>query len=522
MLLTAELLLNYQRCNRRAFLDVHGDRALRDEISDYLLKLIQDSADNQQAVLNNLEIPYQRPEFPARNWEAGAAATVEMMAAGVECIYQGVLLAEENGMTFVSRPDLLLKQPGLSKFGDWLYSPVEIKLSKRSKSEYQVVVAYHMKVLAAVQESWSESVQLFLKDKEPSDIDLWEVYPRMEEVLESCIRELQSPTAPEVFISRNRCALCQWYTDCYSIAKSVNHLSLLPGVTQVRYNELTHLNITDLATLAVTEPKILDNSAGFGPEMARRLVRQAQSSLHDKALPTEAFPQGRSTEHLLRTELSDSPIEIYFDIESEPSLELIYLHGVLVVDRINKTEEFHALLAETPEGEERVWQEFLDLVWRYPAAPIYHFCPYEVQTVNKLAKQYGTDRSLVEPLMSRFVDLHERVTRLVVLPVEGYALKAIAKWMGFAWRDERANGAQSIYWYAQWLATGDREYLESIVIYNEDDCRATHLMKNWLAEFLSQYGMAIEPMSRVAIEAKSTETKSTEATAVSAHVESFC
>ena len=35
------------------------------------------------------------------------------------------------------------------------------------------------------------------------------------------------------------------------------------------------------------------------------------------------------------------------------------------------------------------------------------------------------------------------------------ALKAIARWMGFDWRDERANGAQSIYWYAQWLATGE-------------------------------------------------------------------
>ncbi len=489
MLLTAELLLNYQRCNRRAFLDVHGDKSLRDETSDYVIKLIQDSTENQKAILNGLDMPHQRPQFASRDWQAGAEATIAMMAEGVECIYQGVLLTEENGITLVSRPDLLLKQPGLSKFGDWLYSPVEIKLSKRSKAEYQVVVAYHMKVLAAVQEAWSETVQIFLKDKEPSDIDLWEVYPKMEEVLQDCIAELYMPTPPEVFISRNRCALCQWYTHCYDLAKSTNHLSLLPGVTQVRYNELVNLEITDLTMLANTDPKLLDNAPGFGSSMARRLVRQAQSSLNDKALPTEAFPEGRSIEHLLRTELADSPIELYFDIESEPSLELIYLHGVLVVDRVNQTEEFHALLAETPEGEARVWQEFLDLVWRYPTAPIYHFCPYEVQTVNKLAKQYETDRSLVDPLMSRFVDLHERVTRLVVLPVEGYALKAIAKWMGFAWRDERANGAQSIYWYAQWLATGDREYLDSIVIYNEDDCRATHCMKDWLAAFLSEHGV---------------------------------
>lgn len=485
MLLTAEILLNYQRCNRRAFLDVHGDTMLRDETSDYVIKLIQDSAENQKSVLGGLQCVYHRPDYPARDWEAGAQATIDLMAQGVDCIYQGILLTEENGITLLSRPDLLIKQPGCSRFGDWLYSPVEIKLSKRSKSEYQVVAAYHMKVLAAVQEAWSESVQLFLKDKGAAEIDLWEVYPRMEEVLEHCIQELQAPTPPEVFISRNRCSLCHWYSDCYKIAKSSEHLSLLPGVTQTRYNELLNFKITDLATLSKTDPKLLDNAPGFGPETAKRLIRQAQSSLNNVALPTEAFPLDRSVEHLLRTELSDSPIELYFDIESEPSLELIYLHGVLVVDRDAKTETFHALLAESPEGEARVWQEFLELVWRYPTAPIYHFCPYEVQTVNKLAQQYETPRSLIDPLLSRFVDLHERVTRLVVLPVEGYALKAIARWMGFDWRDERANGAQSIYWYAQWLATGDRSYLDSIVVYNEDDCRATHRMKDWLAEFMT-------------------------------------
>ena len=491
MLLTAELLLNYQRCNRRAFLDVYGDQAVRDEISDYVIKLIQDSADNQRAVLKELGIPYQKPNYPRHNWDAGCIATVALMEQGVDCIYQGVLLTEENGVTLVSKPDLLIKQPGLSRFGDWLYAPIEIKLSKRSKAEYQIVVAYHMKVLAAVQEGWSESVQIYLKDKGASDIDLWDVFPKMEEVLQACIEAMEQESPPEVFISRNRCSLCQWYTSCYGIAKSTEHLSLLPGVTQLRYNELVNLNVTDIETLAVMDPKLLDNAPGFGSDAARRLVRQARSSLDNVALPTEVFPINIPIVTMLRSELSDSPIELYFDIESEPSLELIYLHGVLVVDRDNKTEEFHSLLAEVVEDEAKVWQEFLELVWRYPDAPIYHFCPYEVQTVNKLAKQYETPRSLIDPLLSRFVDLHERVTRLVVLPVEGYALKAIARWMGFDWRDERANGAQSIYWYAQWLATGDRKYLDSIVIYNEDDCRATYCMKDWLVEFITSYGSSI-------------------------------
>lgn len=496
MLLTADLLLNYQRCNRRAFLDVYGDASLRDERSDYIVKLIQDSADNQRSVLagieSTLETQSVRPTYEFRDWQGGFEATVALMAAGVECIYQGVLLAEEKGVTLMSKPDLLIKQPGDSKFGDWLYTPVEIKLSKRSKSEYQVITAYHFKVLAAVQEAWGESAQMYLRGKGASEVDLWEMVPRMEEILHDCIELLTHELEPEVFISRNRCSLCHWYSHCYDLAKETDHLSLLPGITQGRYFELVNLNVTDLMTLSNLNPLMLENAPGFGLDAARKLVRQAQSKLTNCAFPTSSFPNSLAgLNHLLTVEIPTSPIELYFDIESEPSLDLIYLHGVLVVDRIQGTEVFHPLLAENAAGEERVWQEFLDLVWAYPTAPIFHFCPYEVQTVNKLARQYGTPRDRIDPLMLRFVDLHERANRLVTLPVEGYALKSIARWMGFDWRDQSANGAQSIYWYAQWLSSGDRQFLDSIVIYNEDDCRATYLMKDWLVDFVEKKKAAI-------------------------------
>ncbi len=35
-------------------------------------------------------------------------------------------------------------------------------------------------------------------------------------------------------------------------------------------------------------------------------------------------------------------------------------------------------------------------------------------------------------------------------------------------------------WYRLWLDTGNRQYLDDSVLYNEDDCRATRLIKDWL------------------------------------------
>jgi uncharacterized protein len=485
MFITADLLLNYQRCSRRAFLDSYGDLNQKDPPNDYLLKLIQDSRANQQQILEQ-EI-YQRPSYPSGNWVKGAEETLSLMQQGVEQIYQGVLLAEEQGVELVSVPDLLVKQPGDSVFGDWIYVPTDIKLSKRPKQEYQIIAAYHAKVLAAVQGAWAEQSWLLLKERGFYDVDLWQVLPRMEELLNGCIATLQSQQEPEVFISRSRCSLCHWFNHCYAIAKADQHLSLLPGVTQTRYVQLQALEITSLESLADIHPTRLEPLPGFGLETARKLVRQARSTLENSAILGESLAShsvGKRPSFIPK--IPTAPVELYFDIEAEPSLNLVYLHGVLVVDRIKQTETFHPLLAETPEDEPKIWQELIDLVWAYPSAPIFHFCPYEVQTVERLGKLFDTPNELIKPLLTRFVDLHDRVTQSVTLPVESYALKHIARWLGFDWRDSTANGAQSIYWYAQWLSTGDRTYLESILMYNEDDCRATYHVKEWLVTFLDQ------------------------------------
>jgi predicted RecB family nuclease len=307
----------------------------------------------------------------------------------------------------------------------------------------------------------------------------------MQDILDGCLTVLKQEREPEVFISRSRCSLCHWYSHCYAIAKSSDHLSLLPGVTQSRYAQLQALNLTTVEALAQTSPTVLEPLAGFGRETAHALIRQARSTLYNSALLADSLAYSSSHSSFLTQLIPTAPIELYFDIEAEPSLNLIYLHGVLVVDRIRQTETFHPLLAETPDQELIVWQQFLDLVWAHPDAPIFHFCPYETQTVERLGKLYNTPDELIKPLLARFVDLHDLVNQTVTLPVESYALKHIARWVGFDWRDSMANGAQSIYWYAQWLETGDRKYLESIVMYNEDDCRATYVVKDWLTNFLA-------------------------------------
>lgn len=275
MLLNAELLLNYQRCSRRAFLDLHGDLSQRDPPNDYLLKLMQDSQSNHRSLLAEQAI--HQPRYASRDWEAGARATLALMQQGVERIYQGVLMAEgPAGVTLVSNPDLLVKRSGESVFGDWLYEPTEIKLGKRPKLEYQIVTAFHTFVLAQVQGAWAETAWLILRERGAYAVDLWEMLPRMQTILDECIQVLLHADPPEVFIARNRCSLCHWFGHCYAIAKAEQHLSLLPGVTPIRYVQLQALNLTTVKAVTETNIAQLAPLPGFGNETAYKLVRQAR------------------------------------------------------------------------------------------------------------------------------------------------------------------------------------------------------------------------------------------------------
>ena len=102
-----------------------------------------------------------------------------------------------------------------------------------------------------------------------------------------------------------------------------------------------------------------------------------------------------------------------------------------------------------------------------------------------MAKLYGTPRGLREQLLDQCLDLHHYVVNQVICPVESYSLKSLASWLGFQWRDAMASGDQSVCWYDNWLTSGDRQFLELILRYNEDDCRATLILKEWLHQFLT-------------------------------------
>ncbi len=83
---------------------------------------------------------------------------------------------------------------------------------------------------------------------------------------------------------------------------------------------------------------------------------------------------------------------------------------------------------------------------------------------------------------AQWIDLHDVVSRQV--QTDGpLGLKLVARAAGFDWRDPSPSGEASIAWYER--AVGDdpaeaEAHRRRLLEYNEDDCRATRALRDWL------------------------------------------
>lgn len=479
MLLTDSLLLDYKRCQRRAFLNIYGHSDERSSERDFLLKLRQESQKHIASILTEFYPDYQQPQSPKKDWEKRADETKALMEKGADYIYEGFLAhplrettEEREGLILLGHPHLLIKQSGASDLGDWFYLPVSIQLGRRPKPEYKILATFYAQLLAVWQGKFPPYAEIVLRRQNRYQVDLVEWLPRLHTTIIECLQTLVQRQEPEVFISRQRCNLCHWYDHCYAIAQSQAHLSLVPGVTPSRYESLQAMGVFTVSSLAKANPVAMAEI--MGKAVSSQLQTQAKAIIENRAIPKDSLSKSR---------LPNSSFELYFDIEAEPERNLDYLLGVIVIDRQSGQEKFHGFIAEKPEDEAKIWQEFLTLIKHYESAPIFHFSEYEVETIKRLARLYQTSKKERDQILNRCFDLHHYVVNSITFPVENYSLKTLANWLGFQWRDLNASGDQSVWWYDQWLETRDRNFLELILRYNEDDCRATWILKDWLVNF---------------------------------------
>jgi uncharacterized protein len=229
--------------------------------------------------------------------------------------------------------------------------------------------------------------------------------------------------------------------------------------------------------------------------VAGQLVAQAR-------VQAAGAPQRRGEIAAALPELERAPGVLLYDIESDPDARDDFLHGLLRLRRrpdgrwpdaaeaaMEAEVSYHPLLALQEHGEALLWARLERLLRRYPDWPVLHYGETEAIGLVRLAERQGVgerDRAL---LRARLVDVHQRLRRHWLLPVNSYGLKAVAGWLGFAWSQKGVDGARCLLWWRQWRharpqtdARRSGQRLRRIFRYNLDDSLATWAVARWLLD----------------------------------------
>lgn len=145
-------------------------------------------------------------------------------------------------------------------------------------------------------------------------------------------------------------------------------------------------------------------------------------------------------------------------------------------------------MADRPEDEKAMWDAFANWVTLLPAEyTVYHYANYEKTHLEKLSELYS-DSPHLQRFQDNLVDLQQVIEKSIIFPLHFYSIKDIAKspFLNFKWRHQKAGGGQSVFWYDQWLTTGDKLIMDDIINYIEDDVRATERLYEYISD-LKEY-----------------------------------
>jgi predicted RecB family nuclease len=416
------------------------------------------------------------------DFEAAARATVEAMHAGAEYVYQAVFLLD--GWRGIA--DFLERVERPSSLGSWSYEVLDTKLARHPRSEHALQLCFYAQAVGQIQGVESEVAYVVLGTRERIAIRLANVsayYRRLRSRFEAAIAG-RPATAP---YPCDHCSLCDFRPRCEDRWEHEDHLVRVAGMRRDQVGRFVANGITTLTALAEAPaetriPRMQPETFEALREQAGlQLERQRSGRIGWRALPIES---GRGFAALPPR----SPGDLILDLEGHPFFEpawgLEFLFGILVLDGANP--RYEPFWAHGREGERRALEAVVDLIHArlasWPDLHVYHFASYEPSAIKQLMGEHATRESQVDDLLRRkvFVDLHTVLRQALRAGVPSYSLKELEALFGFKRTAAVESGMQAILCFERWLVTRDEGLLAGIAAYNEEDCRATLALLDWL------------------------------------------
>jgi uncharacterized protein len=417
-----------------------------------------------------------------RDFELGARATAEAMRAGVEYVYQAVFVT--HGWRGIA--DFLERVERPSALGSWSYEVLDTKLARHPRPEHALQLCFYNQALSEIQQVEPEVAYVVLGTRERIPIRLTNVsayYRRLRHRFETAVvgRAVTVPYPCE------HCRLCDFRAHCEARWEREDHLVRVAGIRRDQVGRLVTSGISTLTALAEARPETRipkmqpDTFEGLRQQAGLQLERQRSGRIEWRELPIE---DARG----FATLPPRSPGDVFFDLEGHPFFEpargLEFLFGILTADGAEP--RYHAFWAHDRDGERQALAAVIDLIHErltsWPDLHVYHFGVYEPTAIKRLMGEHATRELQVDDLLRRkvFVDLHTVVRQALRAGVPSYSLKELEALFGFTRTAAVESGMQAIVSFERWLLTRDAGLLAGIAAYNEEDCRATLGLLDWL------------------------------------------
>jgi len=533
--LSASDVANYLACQHLTRLDLQmAQGTLRPprEFDIGFQDLVQRGEAHERAVLDRFRAD-GREVVEITEAANAAEATVAAIRAGVELIYQGTLTGAEpgDGPALLGRPDFLVRADllpapdGEPRSGGVHYEVVDAKLARSAKARAVLQTSFYSHLLAGVQGTAPRWMHLALGHGEfaPFKVNDYAAYERqtrrlLEAVLAASLGE-HPPAAPYPEPVEH-CAICRWSDLCRDRRRRDDDLSLVAGMPTGQRRTLKAAGISTRRGLAsLAHLPRLDRVRRDSLDRARLQARLQVASEDDGVIRYELLDPERGADGALVAnrgllalpEPADG--DLFFDIEgarhySEDTREfgLQYLFGV--VDTAESDESgrprYTQIWSFGRAGEKRAFEELIDFITerreRHPGLHVYHYNHYEPTSVDHLTELHATRQEAVGTLMGRFatredevddlfrlgvfVDLYRVVRQGVRAGVESYSIKRLEPLCGYTRQVDLREATLNLIAFEAALedrtAAGDGERQRVVAGYNEDDCRATLALRDWL------------------------------------------
>ena len=516
-------LVNFTQCEHRTTMDMINLETPMEKAPDSEeLEFIQNRGyDHEHDYVKQLkgragtvvEISTKNCGRDIASLDRAAAETFEAMKKGVDIIYQAVLRND----CWYGYADFLRRVDRPSAMGEFSYEVMDTKLARTAKPAHIIQLCFYSDLLSHLQGIEPEMLCLVLGDKREENFryaDFSKYYGSIKKRFEEKIQSNNQDTSPAPC---DLCDKCVWREICKQQWEESDHLCRVANITKIQINKLMDAGVHTLADLAQLSedtriPKI-------NPDTFKKIRHQAMLQYKKRKTKKDIYellpPDPEGIRGFFRLPKPDDG-DLFFDMEGDP-LEpggLEYLFGLYY--KKGNSHKFKPFWGHDRNGEKKAFENFMDFITKHlkkhPNAHIYHYASYEEAALKRLMCLHGTREAEVDNLLrkKKLVDLYKVVREGLRVSEPSYSIKNMEAFYMPGERDGEVKTAMgSVVYYERWRQERNDKLLKQIADYNEDDCRSTLLLRDWL--------ISLRPsdinwfQSNESIAAKETEEMLTEA-----------